>query len=168
MAKIFEMAVRWASIRNHLFGGVSTTIEHLVKLYYYREYTEYLQCWANTTRKPFERIPALKSTKKYPTKEKILHVIWVELFSTDDTLLDFEQFDFTIFDDYHKDTVKDFNNIYDEVPKIQHIDIEGFRDFAIKYFDFIADLLSKNGRVTTTQNDSFLNEYLGIHIPRKL
>lgn len=73
--KLREMANSWKDIKKDLESHLYVMFEHLVKVYYYHNYEEYLQGWIASIRKGFEHIKKLSNTNKYPTKDQLFSLI---------------------------------------------------------------------------------------------
>ena len=54
--KLRKMANSWKDIKKDLESHLYVMFEHLVKVYYYHNYEEYLQGWIASIRKGFEHI----------------------------------------------------------------------------------------------------------------
>ena len=57
--KLREMANSWKDIKKDLESHLYVMFEHLVKVYYYHNYEDYLQGWIASIRKGFEHIKKL-------------------------------------------------------------------------------------------------------------
>ena len=143
---IYSMANSWKNIRNNLEDHLFVMFEHLVKVYYYHDYNEYIHGWITSIRKGFELVKKLSNTNRYPTKEQMFQFIWNEWLDGDvDRLQD------TI--------VSDINDSYEDVPKIEKIDYDGFRDFAKTYCEFLSQIISEKGTISIPEIKIFIEEY---------
>ena len=78
MKKLYEMANSWKNVRSQLENHLFVMFEHLVKVYYYHDYEEYMLGWVSSIRKGFEHIKKLSNTNQYPTEEQMFQFIWNE------------------------------------------------------------------------------------------
>ena len=126
------MANSWRSIRSQLEGHLYCMFEHLVKVYYYHDYSEYMTEWITSIRKGFEYVKRLTNTNSYPTEEQVFQFIWNEWLDGD-------------IDSLQDNIVDEINYIYTDVPKIKEIDYSGFKDFAINYCKLLSKEVSEKG-----------------------
>ena len=145
---ILSMADKWDLIRSQMQSHFYRMFEHLIKVYYYHNYSQYLRGWITSIRKGFEHISKLVNTHKYPTKEQILDEIWKVWLDNDED-----------FDQLHIEIVDEINNSYDEIEPIEHIDLIGFNRFAKQYCELLAEKLSKKGSISTDEITNFINNY---------
>lgn len=144
--KLYEMANSWKNIRNQLESHLYVMFEHLVKVYYYHDYEEYLQGWIVSIRKGFEHVKKLSNTNQYPTKEQLFQFIWNEWLDGD-------------VDVIHKEIVDDLNAYYNEVPLIEKIDYDGFHKFAIEYCRYLSSIVSEKGGISMKDAFDFIEKY---------
>ena len=143
---IYEMANSWKNIRNQLEDHLYVMFEHLVKVYYYHDYEEYLQGWISSIRKGFEHVKKLSNTNTYPTEEQIFQFIWNEWLDGDIDIL-------------HDEIVKDLNKFYKDVPPIENINHRGFNEFALSYCHLLAEMVSENGGISMNDVYEFIESY---------
>ena len=146
MLKLYEMANSWKNVRNQIEEHLYVMFEHLVKVYYYHDYEEYLQGWISSIRKGFEHMKKLSNTNKYPTEEQMFQFIWNEWLDGD-------------IDIIHDEIVKDLNKYYDEVPKIEEIDYLGFKEFAISYCKYLSKIISEKGGISMSDVYDFIENW---------
>ena len=146
MEKLYEMANSWKNIRNQIEDHLYVMFEHLVKVYYYHDYGEYLQGWVSSIRKGFEHMKKLSNTNNYPTEEQIFQFIWNEWLDGDINII-------------HEEIVKDLNKYYNEVPKIEEIDFKGFRNFALEYCKYLSKNVSEQGSVSMSDVYDFIERW---------
>ena len=144
--KLYEMANSWKNIRNQLESHLYVMFEHLVKVYYYHDYEEYLQGWIASIRKGFEHVKKLSNTNLYPTEEQLFQFIWNEWLDGD-------------VDVIHKEIVDDLNAYYNEVPLIEKIDYDGFHKFAIEYCRYLSSIVSEKGGISMKDVFDFIEKY---------
>lgn len=147
--EIFSMATRWTEIKDKMEDHLFCMTEHLVKIYYYHDFEEYLHGWIASVRKGFERIPKDSKTNKFPTENQIFDYIWNTEFTGDP-------------DGVHKGIVEDIiNKNYEDVPLIEPgvIDLRGFRDFMKSYVKLLAKSISENGTITMQEIKNFIENY---------
>lgn len=146
MTRQYEMANNWKNVRNQLENHLYVMFEHLVKVYYYHDYDDYMQGWVASIRKGFEHIKKLSNTNSFPTEEQMFQFIWNEWLDGDVDLL-------------HKEIVEDLNEYYDEVPPIENIDYRGFHDFAIGYCRYLSLTVSEKGGISMREVFAFIDNY---------
>ena len=146
MKKLYEMANSWKNVRSQLENHLFVMFEHLVKVYYYHDYEEYILGWVSSIRKGFEHIKKLSNTNQYPTEEQMFQFIWNEWLDGD-------------IDIVHKEIIEDLNKYYDEVPPIENIDYKGFHDFAIGYCKYLSSLVSEKGSIKMEEVFDFIESY---------
>ena len=144
--KLYEMANSWKNIRNQLESHLYVMFEHLVKVYYYHDYEEYLQGWIASIRKGFEHVKKLSNTNQYPTEEQLFQFIWNEWLDGDVDII-------------HKEIVDDLNVYYNEVPLIEKIDYDGFHKFAIEYCRYLSSIVSEKGGISMKDVFDFIEKY---------
>lgn len=142
---IKSMAVPWREIKEDLKGYIPVMFEHLVKLYYYHDFDEYLWNWCDSVKKGFEAVPKVKGKNKFPAEGQIYNFIWDERFSQDP-------------DPYHKSYAQEINFKYKDVPKIpiENLDYKGFNEFLKAYLKLAAKLISENGSVNAADVLNFV------------
>lgn len=147
--KILSMANSWRSIRSQLEGHLYCMFEHLVKVYYYHNYSEYMTGWITSIRKGFEHIEKLSNTNNYPTKEQLFQFIWNEW-------LDGE------IDSLQDNIIGEINHIYTDVPKIEEINYLGFKDFAMNYCKLLSEKVSSKGYISTSEIEEYVSSYFNL------
>lgn len=145
---IYSMSKDWKSMENSIRSHLFVMLEHLVKVYYYHNYTQYIRGWANSIKKGFEDIGkvSLGNKKRYPSKEKLYKLI-VEDWGDDD------------IDKRHRNIIRDLNDSYKDVPPIENIDSEGFMNFFLAYCDYLCTILSQDGGISAYQVKEFIDNY---------
>jgi hypothetical protein len=119
-----------------------TTLEHLLKLFYFRNFTDYFHNWTNAVYKSAYYVPKLKSPprlkNKFPPAEMIYEWMWSIWEGS--------------FENYHAGFIGDVNNKsnpdYQYLPYIHKGgDVRDAEKFAKDYHLWLAKELSKGGRV---------------------
>ena len=145
MYRMQEMAGRWSDIRVELVSHYTVMIQHLAKIYYYRDFSDYIRGWKLTCRKGFDGIPKIKSTNKLPTFEKLYECMWEERAD--------------IFDKVHKNALAEIEYECDELPTINRMD-SNFENFAEEYIRTICEYGSEFGEITPKENSDLIDELL--------
>jgi hypothetical protein len=141
-APLQEMAYPPEKIESDLTKYGGTIFEHLLKLFYFREYEEYFQNWTTAVFKSAFRVPKLSSPprlkNKLPTATMIYKWMWE---GWEDS-----------FDNQHSGFLRDVNNKsnheYQYLPYIHAGgDEKGAGQFVKDYHLWLAGKLSKDGKV---------------------
>ena len=145
---ILSMAQPWNVIKERIRAHLPVMVEHLVKIYYYHDYAQYLHGWVLSVRKGFEIVPKDSRTNKYVSKEKFYDYIWNDEFTGDP-------------DGFHKSVIEDLNSAYEDVPHIKPEDIrlEGFRDFMSSYLILLASSIEEQGTISVEKIMEFMQSY---------
>lgn len=146
--KIQEMSKEWPVIESHLLDTLPVRWEHLIKMYYYKDFHDYHNGWIDSCKKGLEKIDTLKKTHKYPTFKKLYTSLWEE---EKDTLKDF-----------HDNNVKTLNKDYDKVPAITKMNFDGVQDFIQKFTEWSCKQLSEKGSVSKEDAKNKIYSLLGI------
>jgi hypothetical protein len=122
-----------------------TTLEHLLKLFYFRTFSDYFHNWANAVYKSAYYVPKLNSPPRLKNKLPPVEMIYEWMWSVWDGS----------FENYHNGFLKDVNDKsnpdYQYLPYIHEGgDIQGAEGFAKDYHLWLARELSKKGRVSLT------------------
>lgn len=146
--EIVSMAMPWKQIKDGINNHLSVMVLHLVKIYYYHDFQEYLYHWIESVRKGFDKIPKDSKTNKFPTYNQVFDYIWNVELSGDP-------------DGQHYVDVRDINNVYTDVPNIpiENIDYEGFRKFLLEYCKILANAISLNGAISMDEIEDFIINY---------
>ena len=78
MYRMTEMALKWDKIRVELVSHLYEMKIHLGKIYFYRDFSDYIRGWKITCMKGFEEVPRMKHNNKFPTFEKLYECLWEE------------------------------------------------------------------------------------------
>ena len=143
---IVSMANSWKSVRQELQGHLYVMFQHLVKVYYYHNWRQYLRGWIDSIHKGFDQVKKLSNTNKWPNEEQMFQFIWNEW-------LDGE------VDNLQNKIIRELNNFYKDVPPIKEPDYEGFRDFALKYCRLLSKKIAEQGGITTDEISDFVDDY---------
>ena len=146
---IYLMSRPWKELERDIRSHLFVMLKHLVKVYYYHDYSKYIHVWCDSIKKGFEDIGKIVPKNKYPSKEKLYKFI-VEDWGDGD------------IDKRHRDIIEDLNASYDEVPPIENIDSDGFMKFFLSYCDYLCTILSENGGITTFKVENFVKNYFSI------
>lgn len=145
---IKSMARPWNEMKQSLRGHLYPMLEHLVKVYYYHDYSQYMNGWIATVRKGFEDVGKCSHNKKYPKKEAMYDFIVNEWADGDVTNM-------------HNTVVDDLNNFYNEVTKIIDPYSKGFDKFFKAYVNHLSDIISQKGTISMVEVRDFFNDYFG-------
>lgn len=131
-----EFAQPKKAILTKLFNHSEEEKEHLLKLYYYRDLTRYLNGWLREVRAYLGSVSRQKENSKFPSFEDIYDVVWKN--------------DEKEFKKFHQDSVDSFPYMEDEQgdclpPVTLDPKAEGFcRD----YIRWVSKILSQTGGVS--------------------
>ena len=126
---IESFAERQKEIHRYLVSRSDIVIEYLIRIFLYPNRQE-LSSWKQEVAAALNRIYKLKDTHTYPTKFWILLHSWNVI---EDTIKDSIP---VIIEDYGESEHTEFNIIYNKI---------------YTYFEWLAEELSKNGRVSNTK-----------------
>jgi hypothetical protein len=138
-----EMAYPRKKVEFDLTKFEETMFTHLLKIFYYRDFEQYLRGWIVTVFKcafRMHKVKAPKGKKDYfLSAEDIYELLWGGRID--------------VFLSHHDGTIKDFN--YKANPEYAYLpyvhaggDVEGAEQFMKAYYIWLARNLSKNGKVT--------------------
>lgn len=123
-----------SDIRNHRFR----LIEHLLKLYYYRD-NDSLRTWLKEVKAYLGEVSKIKASKGkdyYPTKDDIYWEVWGK--------------DLDSLSDFHSTCIEDFSSDEEEpLPKVEKDDRA--EDFCDEYIKWVSEVLSKKGSVSALE-----------------
>jgi hypothetical protein len=127
-----EMAYPLEVIKIKLLQYDDARLEHLLKLYYFRSFKQYLYTWISTVYKCTIRTYKDSKTNNLPTKDEIYTTLWKNAKD--------------IYKEHHDCYVKNFN-YYNDLSQINHPDVEGSMVFCEEYFKWLSEKLSEKGSV---------------------
>jgi hypothetical protein len=128
-----EMAYSLEVIRNKLLQYDDARLEHLLKLYYFRSFKQYLHTWISTVYKCTIRTYKDNTTNKWPTQDELYKTLWED--------------EKDAYKEHHDGYIETFAS-YKKLPKIEKSDVEGSLLFCEEYFKWLAKILSEKGNVT--------------------
>jgi len=147
MYNLTEMTTKWSEIRKDFVSHLYEMKEHLAKIFYYRDFSQYLRGWKAACRKGFEEIPRQKEVDKYPSFEKIYECLWTE---RED-----------IFNKTHKSIIDDLNYDpqYDDLPTVESVS-SNFKGFCEEYIRRLCLTVSHYGGIGSRENSELIDELL--------
>ena len=155
---IGSMADRDRFVRNRLDMGYDVRIEHLLKLYFYPEGTQYRGVWMRSVFSATHEVLRLKRTKRHPNKHFIYEIIWL---SMDPDVLPNRLSD-------------DVGLIAEDNPLLQSPElpldpsiVQDCMKYLYAYHEWLAEALSKKGYVTSSEVYDKLKELLSQSIYKK-
>jgi hypothetical protein len=140
-----EMADSLSKIAQRLFQYEAVRLEHLLKVYYFRDFQMYLNGWITSIYKCNIQIPKNVNTNKYPTYKFIYKNLWEN--------------EIDAFEDHHEGYISTFAS-YKYLPKIENPDLEGVFLFCEEYFKWLSLQLSQEGKITLEEVKEKLNSLL--------
>lgn len=136
-----EMAETKAEVARFIKSKTSIINEHILKCLLIQDTTNNLNHWCKEIRAFLPNVPILKTTKKYPD-EKMIRECTIGYFG--DSLLN-------IIDSL----VNSIN--YEENTNITNYNKQALYDCIIKYYEWLAIILSKNGNVKLQEVNEEIN-----------
>ena len=129
-------------------------VEHILKLYYYKDtpiFDFYENNWKVSVAKCISKVDKLKSTNKLPSYDFIMETIWYDV--KDDYL-----------DSQIEYVVDNITSDYEEIPPmdLSTIDIDDFKSKVYEYMEFVAEKLSTKGKYNVEEGKFKIEEILGI------
>jgi hypothetical protein len=138
MQRLREMAYPRSKIADILSRGMNIRNTHLLKLFYFRSFTQYVDGWANTVYKLAQNTYKDNRTNKWPDKE----FLYYHLFGGQEDS----------FMEHLPGFISGFNNKkdpdYKDLPTITVIEEKKAFNFCKEYYQWVAEELSKNGVIT--------------------
>lgn len=135
MRFINELSVRKSALYVKLMTQSSPVIEHLLKIFYHREYSETVLFWEKELYKFFHKVAFLKENNKFPNKKFLMDALW---FSSSDLFDSRDHQDYV--DDINEDCAKNFGYISKLSPYA--------KSFCHDYMNWISEELSITGMVS--------------------
>lgn len=148
--KLHEMSNKWGVIERQMNSCLRIRWEHLIKMFYYKDFKQVHNEWIKSCRKGLEEISTLEKTHKLPSFEKLYNSTWIQ--------------EEEKFKSVHDDIVEMVNNKYDKLPPIIKTDYEAVKDFVQKYTEWSCRELSKKGCITHKEAFQKIYELLGLEI----
>jgi hypothetical protein len=146
-----EMAYPADKVEQKLSAFEEVVFDHLLKLFYFRDFSEYFNNWTSSVSqmRRVYKISKGKGKDRFPDAQTILDWVWNNRVDC--------------FEDHHRSTIKDFN--YKGNPdysKLPYIHSGGKPDVAGKfmgdYYYWLAINLSKKGSVTLPEIQDKIRE----------
>lgn len=128
-------ATAWSELRIHLDGASYVVVEHLMKIFYFRNYEYYIRGWIVTCYKYFTKVPICKANNRPPKKE----VMYECLFGNKEDA----------FEGWHNATVKNFNYEMEHLPKIKRICSDEVYNFCQDYMVWVSYMLCEKQEEVT-------------------
>ena len=144
MYRMTEMALKWDKIRVELVSHLYEMKIHLGKIYFYRDFSDYIRGWKITCMKGFEEVPRMKHNNKFPTFEKLYECLWEE---REDV--------FNV-----KGIVEDVEYFCEELPIIENYDEDNFKSFCEEYIRTLCEYVSEFGGIRGKENSDLIDELL--------
>ena len=145
-----EMAYSKTKIWDFLTRPAEICFNHLLKLFYFPTFTDYVNGWVTTVANCCARTYKDKSTNKWPEKEFIYNALWRD---REDA-----------FRSHLRGIVADFNDKRDPefefLPVIFNKKESKAREYMGAYYDWLSEQLSKKGLVTRQEVFSEINKLL--------
>jgi hypothetical protein len=137
-----EMSSSPEKAENILTQYNGTTLEHLLKLFYFRDFLDYFHNWTNAVYKSAYFVPKLNSPPRLKNKLPPADMIYEWMWSVWEGS----------FENYHYGFLKDANDksnpSYQYLPYIHKGgDVQAAEEFAKDYHVWLARELSKRGRI---------------------
>jgi hypothetical protein len=129
-----EMAYPKDKIINKLMQFDDLRLEHLLKLYYYKnlDNKDYVHTWINSVYKGSIRTYKDDSTNKWPEQSFLYENLWL---NTEDA-----------YKEHHNGFLETF--LHKGFPEIENPDIQGSANFCASYFRWLSQKWSEKGEVT--------------------
>ena len=132
-----EMAVSLKEILRGLSNTRDIRDEHLLKLYFFREFHDYLNGWADSVYSATVRVQKDVKTNKYPKVKDLYR----ELFGCQEDS----------FREHIPAFISGFNNKknpeYSKLPVIKTYDLDDIFYFCMEYYQWLSKVLSEKGEV---------------------
>lgn len=133
-------AKEWSYLKSKYDSASDVTIEHLIKIFYFRDFSIYTRGWINSCYKYYHKVPIVKATNKPPRKEQLYEYLWG---NKEDS-----------FEGWHKAVVDDLNIEAEDLPKINKICSYEVYNFCQDYMMWVAYKISNNEPLEL--NDAFM------------
>ncbi len=111
-------------------------IKQLLKLYCFRDYSDYEYDWVSEIFRILHKVPKIKSTEDYPSKRFLFAKMWLDNLDIFGNMLS---------------TDISYLNSFKGFPKILEIDRVQVEQYCEDFFKWFCDVLSRKGRVFTDQ-----------------
>lgn len=149
--RILEYAKSKADVINMLKNAEYIVRDHLIKAYFWRDNDAYKH-WTAEIYANVPTIPLLKGSKKYIAKDIILEY----LYNYSDNI------DRQIVSLMGKIEAKE-PNLQERSTEVTYVDMNSFKNFCDKFFNWVADNLSKTGDINKVETyrilDRLINHY---------
>ncbi len=129
-----ESAAYWSDLRPKYSVSVDLVIEHLLKIFYYRDFDIYIKGWIVICSKYYSNVPVLKNTHRPPSKEQTYACLWEDYEDT--------------FEQYHLSTVEEFNESMEDLPKIEVLSPNAY-SFCQDYMMWVSYMISIGKKIAS-------------------
>ena len=142
-----EQAKPRSSIQNIIESTSYVRLEHLVKLFYYRDVDTYnFRVWVTSARKGIETLSLLKGSKATLDSKSIYACAFGEYLDDWDILI--------------RDIIESINFSYKDLPDIKNLDTEEFKNFCSDYFLEASNKLSTKRNFSSWEDNDLIKELL--------
>lgn len=124
-----ESATPWSKLYSDYNASSFNVLDHLMKMFYFRNFEVYVRGWVITCFKYYKYVPICKSNNKPPRKEQLFDCLWE---NKEDT-----------FEGYHKATVDELNSTLEHFPKIRRICSNEVYNFCQDYMMWVSYMLGE-------------------------
>lgn len=142
---LLELAHKKQDIKQRLWDQSEYVITHLLCIYFWPN-TEYISHWISEVHSGISTVPKMKHNNKYPSSKDIYQ----------STFGGVEDVFISHFDAY-KDIVLGKEN---ELEEPKNLNANKIHDYLDNYFRWLADRLSKEGKVNRIEIEDKINELL--------
>lgn len=142
-----EQAKSRSSIQNTIESTSYVRLEHLAKLFYYRDVDTYdFRVWVTSARKGIETLSLLKGSKATLDSKTIYAWAFGEYLDNWDNLI--------------RDIIESINFSYKDLPDIKNLDTEKFKNFCSDYFLEASNKLSTKRNFSSWEANDLIKELL--------
>ena len=151
LLRFSEQARSKAAAENKLTEEQEVRIGYLIKLFYYRDFTDYAWGWKASCRKGLNKPIKVRLNKKakFLSSDDICEILYEEW---EDTL-----------QKYHNMILEDIafdRGTYANLPVVQYSNFSNFRKFFKEYCLIVADILAKGDYISAKENSDILDRLL--------
>lgn len=152
-----EMSRPFNEIAESMSHGNKERLEHLLKLYYYREQTKYdydFIGWVISARKGFEKqiyMKRLHGRDIFPPSEKLYKNVWIPYLEKQARI-------------DHDKLIQKLNRTYKNYSPIAKTDYDDFIRFATDYHKWAFDIIEEYGQVECFEAEDKIRELLNLEV----
>lgn len=129
-------ATSQSQMKLKLDSNSDVSFEHLLKIYYFRDFPYYRADWTTSVFHAHCSIPKLKSTHKYPTASYIFEYVWNNKLDIYNVRLS---------------NVIDYLNTLEDLPTITNQDSNNVKSYCEEYYEWLSVMLSRQGEVSSAE-----------------